>query len=252
MSVMVSAASERIAESTEHGVRRNRVISLLNKASRPLPVDVIAQYVGVHVNTARFHLEALVDAGLATRQAEVRPQPGRRRVLYSGAEAAPHHQPAEDYRLLTVILTAAIAAHYPDTGGRMYEVGKEWGHYLTTRPAPYEVVDEAEIENRILDKFESLWFSPEFGSGANPHLRVRNCPFMESAQRAPDVVCQLHCGIINGALEEMGSRRQIVEMDICIEPDLCHARLARTDSASLRRVVLNTPSMRVHADEVPV
>lgn len=225
-------------------------MAVLRKASKPLPVDVIAENVGVHVNTARFHLEALVDAGLATREAEVRSQPGRRRVLYTGKQTYQHPQPPEDYRLLTVILTAAIAAHYPDTGGRMYEVGKEWGHYLTSRPAPYEVINEVDIENRILDKFESLWFSPEFESGPDPRLRVRNCPFTESANRAPDVVCQLHCGIINGALEEMGSTRQIVEMDVCIEPDLCNGRLARIDSTPLRRVELNTPSMRVLAEQM--
>jgi len=225
-------------------------MALLKKSSRPLPVEVVAENIGVHVNTARFHLEALVEAGLATREAEVRSQPGRRRVLYAGAQTFQRPQPTEDYRLLTIILTAAIAAHYPDTGGRMYEVGKEWGHYLTSRPAPYEVLTETDIENRLLDKFESLWFSPEFESEPEPQVRVRNCPFTESARRSPDVVCQLHCGIINGALEEMGSRRQIVTMDVCLEPDLCTGRLERIDSTPLRRIELKTPSMREHASRM--
>ena len=236
--------------SGEHGARRTRVIALLRKADRPMPVETIAKHIGVHVNTARFHLEALVDAGLATRQAEVRPQPGRRRVLYTGSDVPQRPERVEDYHLLATILTAAIAAHYPDTGARMYEVGKEWGHYLTSRPAPYEVVDEADIESRILDKFESLWFSPEFALLPDPHLRIRNCPFMESAQHAPEVVCQLHCGIINGALEEMGSSRQIVEMEISSEPDVCSGRLARTDAASVRRVSLKTPSMGVRSAQM--
>jgi len=236
--ITVQSLGDGLSDSNGRGARRTMVIELLREASEPLSVEAVAQQVGVHINTARFHLEALVDAGLATRESEVRPQPGRRRVLYSGTEAAQAAEPLHAYRLLSTILTAAIAAHYPDTSVQMYQVGVKWGRYLTSRPAPYEVIDESEIPIRLLDKLDSMWFVPEYWPGPNPQLRVRKCPFMDSARHAPHVVCQLHCGIINGSLEELGSSQRVAEMEISAEGYACTGRLAPAGASPVRGVVL--------------
>jgi len=224
------------------------VMELLREATEPLSVETVAQQVGVHVNTARFHLEALVGSGLAKRESEVRSQPGRRRVLYSGAETSHVAEPLHGYRLLSTILTAAIVAHYPDASAQMYQVGVEWGRYLTNRPAPFEVVNEADIQSRILDKLESLGFVPEYSPEPEPQLRVKHCPFMDSARNAPDVVCQLHCGIINGSLEVLGCTRRIESMEINLDGYVCTGRLVEVTDAVPTQVVLSDSKASMDAE----
>jgi len=226
---------------SDHGGRRTHIIQILRDARQPMSVSDIATMVGIHVNTARFHLESLVDAGLATRAPEVRQAPGRRRILYTGTLPNQTHERAQGYRLLAEILTAAIASKYPDVGGDMHEVGAEWGRYLTTKPAPYETFDESDIADRVVDKLDALWFAPEMRREPSPEMLLHNCPFIRSAMHAPQVVCQLHAGMINGSLEELRSSYRVTEMWPQEEPHLCRARLTVTGDAPLRRVVLHAP-----------
>ena len=57
------------------GPSRARILDLLRAEELPLGVREVADRTGLHQNTARFHLDALADAGLATREA--RPGPLR-------------------------------------------------------------------------------------------------------------------------------------------------------------------------------
>jgi predicted ArsR family transcriptional regulator len=65
------------------GARRAEVIAKLQAAQEPLTVAQMAKRTGLHVNTARFHLDGLVGDGLATRTVEERATPGRPRILYT-------------------------------------------------------------------------------------------------------------------------------------------------------------------------
>jgi predicted ArsR family transcriptional regulator len=58
------------------GRSRADVLDMLRAADNPLGVRDVAQQTGLHPNTARFHLEALVEAGLAERETEDRETPG--------------------------------------------------------------------------------------------------------------------------------------------------------------------------------
>src|SRR6516162_10291049 len=60
------------------GRSRARVLELLREAAAPLGVQEVAERCGLHPNTARFHLDALVAAGLAIRGPQ--PNPGVRRL----------------------------------------------------------------------------------------------------------------------------------------------------------------------------
>jgi len=233
---------------SDHGGRRTHIIQILRDTRQPLSVSEIAEMVGVHINTARFHLESLVDAGLATRQTEVRQAPGRRRILYAGTLPNQTHERAQGYRVLSEILITAIVAKYPDVGDQMHQVGADWGRYLTTKPAPYEVFDEDQIAERVVDKLDALWFAPEMRKEADEQeMLLHNCPFIRSAMHAPQVVCQLHVGMINGSLEELRSCFRITEMWPQEEPHLCRGRLEKTGDAPLERVVLHPPSDETRA-----
>ncbi len=78
----------------------------------PLGVQDIATRTGLHPNTARFHLDGLVDDGYAERATEDRDQPGRPRAVY---RAVAGHAAAgrRSYRLLAEILTTLVADRVP-------------------------------------------------------------------------------------------------------------------------------------------
>jgi len=227
---------------SEHSGRRTHIIQMLREATEPLSVEAVAQTAGIHINTARFHLESLVDAGLATRETEVRSQPGRRRVLYSGTLPSQTHERAHGFRLLATILTSTIANLYPNAGEDMYQVGRKWGRYLTSRPAPFETFNEEEIDKRVVDKLDALWFAPELRSDGDQRMMLfHNCPFAESSQQFPEVVCQLQAGMINGSLEELGSQQRIISLEPQVSHHLCRANLGDAPAGDVRHVPLVLP-----------
>src|SRR5215831_4152549 len=82
------------------GRSRGRVLELLREAAAPLGVREVAERCGLHPNTARFHLDALVAAGLATRDRGPPPNPGVGRPGHPGHPGRPGRpgRPATGYR----------------------------------------------------------------------------------------------------------------------------------------------------------
>jgi len=200
---------------SDHGGRRTHVIQLLRDSKAPVSVQDIAREVGIHQNTARFHLEALVDAGLAERTQQTRTTPGRPKVLYRGTLPNQTHERAQAYRLLAESLTTAVALNVPEAGALTYTVGRTWGQNLTESPEPGEPYSEDEISARLVSKLDALWFAPTPRGEPSAHvaapgkgmdaLVLNNCPFVATARTTPQVVCSLHAGFINGTLAELGS-----------------------------------------------
>ena len=103
-------------DSTPLGRSRADVLDLLRASGGPLGVREIAQRMGLHPNTARFHLEALVGGGLAVRESEDRQTPGWPRIGYRAVPDSPGGR--RRYRLLAEMLTSLIAATMPEPGPR--------------------------------------------------------------------------------------------------------------------------------------
>lgn len=241
------------------GESRSRVLDLLRAAGRPLGVQEIAERTGLHSNTARFHLDGLVEAGLAERASEGGGQPGRPRVVYRARPAAASAD-RRSYRLLAEILTTLVAQHIPRPQRAAAEAGRAWGGYLTERPAPFEQLDPGQAVDRLVDVLGEIGFDPELepagrtgdqareqnqdpnkgesqdrrpdragdqGSDVSgARIRLRHCPFREVAERHQDVVCSLHLGLMQGALAELHTPVAADRLDPFVEPELCIAHLA--------------------------
>jgi predicted ArsR family transcriptional regulator len=223
--------------------RRTHIIQILRDAPEPLSVQEIANAVGIHANTARFHLKSLVDAGLATRETVAGDKPGRPRVVYIGTLPNQTHERAQGYRLLSQMLTNVIAHHQAMSPETMHEVGEEWGRYLTRRPAPFEHIPEEDIYQRVVDKLDALWFAPELPpqTPGVPErcLLFHNCPFIATAVTAPDIVCQLHAGMVNGSLAELNSGYRVARIVPQVEPHLCQAYLDSADQQNPPHVIVD-------------
>lgn len=218
------------------GQSRARVLDLLRDAGSPLGVQEIADRTGLHANTARFHLDALVDAGLAGREPRARAAPGRPSMAYravdGGGVTGRRH-----YRLLAEMLTSLIAGVMPDPGEAAAEAGREWGRYLTEEPAPFQKVDAGEAVRRLTATLEEIGFAPEAAAdGTQYRLGLRQCPFREVAENHQDVVCALHLGLMQGALARMRAPVTADRLQPFAEPGLCIAHVkARPEPARRRK-----------------
>jgi predicted ArsR family transcriptional regulator len=199
-------------------VSRRRLLEVLQSADEPMDVAALAQAVGLHVTTARFHLDVLERAGLVRRTVERGGRPGRPRQLY-GVVARP--EAGEGHRQLAGVLVGALAAD-PDIGRRWAEqAGRRWA----TEALP--VGDGLSWEDgmqQVGELFTRLGFSPQVVDGDQQrHLELHSCPFRDLARTYPHIVCTAHLGLLRGALDqlrlpvaEQAALRPFVEPDLCI------------------------------------
>lgn len=226
------------------GESRGRVLDVLRAAGEPRGVQEVAEQVGLHPNTARFHLDGLVDAGLVERRAEERSEPGRPRMVYA-ATATDVSSGQRSYRLLAEMLTSLVADTVPEPGRAAEIAGQAWGRYLAERPAPSQRVDAAEAVRRLSAVLADAGFAPDTvdnpAEGAQRRvIPLRHCPFREVAERHQDVVCSLHLGLMRGVLAEVRAPLQADRLEPFVAPSLCLAHLAPvprrpTDTAGARR-----------------
>ncbi|WP_344655861.1 helix-turn-helix transcriptional regulator [Catenulispora subtropica] len=215
------------------GESRARVLELLRTAAQPLGVQDIAEQTGLHPNTARFHLDGLVEDGYAQRDTEDRDQPGRPRTVY---QAVPGDAAAglRSYRLLAEILTTLVAENVPRPEQLAREAGHAWGGYLTERPAPYERLNPPAATRRLVGILSEIGFAPQAqarddqspGDADGVRIELRHCPFREVAEHHRNVVCSLHLGLMQGALDVMRAPLQADRLDPFVEPSLCMAHLS--------------------------
>src|SRR5690625_5003966 len=159
------------------GETRTRMLQLLRAADTPLSAHAVAARTSLHPNTARFHLDGLVEAGLAERGRAEANRPGRPRVLYqaTAAEEAVGHR---SERLLAVMLTGLITDMVEQPARSAVQAGKAWGRYLVDRPAPSQHVDASDAVDRLTRMLNEVGFSTDaVTEPETPVLALRNCPF---------------------------------------------------------------------------
>jgi predicted ArsR family transcriptional regulator len=212
--------------------RRRAVLDVLRNADAPLGVNNVAEAVGVHPNTVRFHLEALVTQGAVGRTLEASTGPGRPRTVY-----APHRGMnrggKRGYQLLARILLSQLALEETDTETAV-EAGRAWGRHLMPPAPPFHTVTEREAIDRLTELLADLGFDPQ--TGGNPgeapdRIRLRHCPFLELAEEYGQIVCPLHLGLMKGALAQLGAPVDATRLQPFAEPDVCLAHLAPTRAA---------------------
>lgn len=204
--------------------RRAEVLRVLRDADRPMGIPEIAERLGVHVNTARFHLETLVGNGQAERTTGDRGGPGRPPLMFQAVRRMDPLGPRH-YRLLAEILTANLAAT-PNPTAQATTAGRQWGR---TQPPSLAAPPEAgESVGMLIEMLDELGFAPQQlpGDGAL-RLGLRQCPFLELAEDRSDIVCAIHLGLMQGAMESWQSPLTVDTLRPFAQPDLCIAHLAR-------------------------
>jgi predicted ArsR family transcriptional regulator len=217
--------------------QRRRVFDALSAEARP--VSAVAEILGLHVNTAREHLDGLVESGLVHRS-RLAPK-GRGRPGWGYAVRVGASSPAiGEYAALAGVLADHVAAQGGDVSGNMRELGRGWGAALVgsrkgspaeptqaagsaTGPAEGDAQHtRAQAETEVIRLLADLGFDPEQGPRST---RLRQCPMLAVAREHPEVVCSVHQGLVEGAMEASGASADGVELEAFAEVGACRLTL---------------------------
>jgi predicted ArsR family transcriptional regulator len=218
MSIVVRAAKESLG-------RRGDVVRVLRAVHSPMSIATIADTLDVHPNTVRFHLDTLVSTGRVEQVAGDRKGPGRPALMFRAT------QRMDPGGLRRYQLLAEILAGNPDADARAVAAGREWGRQL--KPPPGSIagapVAEESIEH-LVDLLDELGFAPE--RRGDEQVGLRHCPFLELVESQKAVICPIHLGVMQGALETWEAPVTVDRLDAFVEPDLCLAQLSRRVTAT--------------------
>ena len=212
---------------------RARILAILHEADDPLDVRDLAERVGLHPNTARAHLRILVEVGLVASRAEERVVPGRPRIVYEAVPGADTPSNSGGYQLLARILASYLAGTEVDPAVQAEQAGRAWGRFLVEEPAPLTRISADEAVSRVVRLLDELDFRPQPQvDSEGVKIVMRRCPFGDVAASYEQVVCQVHLGLVRGALEEVGVSVGADWLKPHVEPHVCVVHLVdRTDAA---------------------
>ena len=209
---------------------------MLAEKTRPVTTAELVAEVGFHANTVRAHLLELVEAGLVTVRSVAPAGRGRPAHVYSITEegrAVPRvNDPAfAEYRGLTTAFATYLAASTEDPAEEARQIGRAWGRQLADE-APDPVSGPVrETQEVVVPLLARLGFTPvpPSGSPAVEGIALRTCPLLELAQEMPEVICRVHQGLVEGALEQTGASATEADLRPFSEPGACRLYLRETD-----------------------
>lgn len=204
--------------------RRAQVLATLRGAPGPLSINALAERLGVHANTVRFHLDGLVADGRVEQLPGDIGGPGRPANLFRARREMDRNGPS-NYRLLARMMTSRLAATERRPTAAAADLGRTWGPSLIGDDSP--AATRTVALTRLTNMLDDLGFMPE---QSNPSLtkqiRLRHCPFLELVDEHADIVCALHLGLMQGALSGINAPVTVDHLDRFVEPDLCIAHVA--------------------------
>jgi predicted ArsR family transcriptional regulator len=204
---------------------RARILEQLQSSSAGTKVEALATRLGLHTNTVREHLDALVERGLARR--ELAPAVGRGRPAWSYAAATGQPEPdprVRDYVGLASALARQIARTSADLEADVLSAGDEWGRALSAGRTARTAV---RARRTVVAVLSELGFDPESDPRASS-VRLRRCPLLDSARAQPEVICRVHLGIVRGVLGALGADPEGATLVPFAEPGACRLDLTST------------------------
>jgi predicted ArsR family transcriptional regulator len=207
--------------------RRDVILELLRASAKPRGISSLADELGVHPNTVRFHIDALMRAGRVEQEQVLGDTIGLGRppALFRASHRMDPAGPT-NYRLLAGILTDYVAGSR-DPARIATELGRSMSSSLVDSSAHRRASSKTQAVTELVEILADVGFKPEPAAGRRMReIRLRHCPFQSLAERHGEVICSLHLGLMQGALKAMRAPVTVDRLDPFVEPDLCVARLA--------------------------
>jgi predicted ArsR family transcriptional regulator len=207
-----------------HSASRERLLRLLEVQRAPASLSALVLATGLHENTVRGHLESLHRDGFVTRRRAATSGRGRPAWLWQ----AVRRDASTPYAPLAGVLAATVMRTSADPVGDAHEAGRQWGRELMAVEADDderpESTDAAAARSAVVDLMREQGFAPE-PQGDGQTVLLRRCPLIEAAARNPEVVCAVHLGMVDGALQSLGADDAVATLEPFTGPGECTLRV---------------------------
>lgn len=209
----MSVVSELTAASALHEAvaglspAQRTTLLTLSHHKEPVTVGVLSEELGLHPNSVRETLDALVAEDLIARTPIRRKTRGRPSWGY--VSLAPANQEFANDQLVELlhVCTEMIRSLPMESAETVRRIGTQWGERLLAQTeigqdfsAPTEDADAADLMPDLLAKFRNYFTS--IGNSAlismdKPNtLTLHSCPFVDSNGRIDPLVCEMHRGLL--------------------------------------------------------
>ncbi len=196
----------------------------LRNQPEPLTLASLVTATGLHENTLREHLTALVRRGMVRRRRADPTGRGRPAWLYELID----EEPAPEYAGLAAALAAVLARTHDDPGAAGIAAGEDWGRELAGERGAVALPPTA-ARGQVVGLLDDLGFAPVAAPDRPSEIRLTRCPLLEAAYRHPEVVCAVHLGIVRGALTGYGADPTGSALVPFAEPGACRLVLPPVD-----------------------
>ncbi|NLG44968.1 hypothetical protein [Gordonia sp. (in: high G+C Gram-positive bacteria)] len=198
---------------TTTGRQRDRVRSLLAEADGPIDAQAVSAALGVHVTTARFHLNNLVDEGSAETVPLAPEGVGRPRVGYRIVVAPPIDE-------LLLMLIAKMGSTPEVREHLAAEAGREWAaRHGVAEADPQEMLvpDPVVIVETILTRL-GFRITDVMSAFGRHEINLCGCPLQHIGDELPEVARGVVRGIVEQALAA-GYQRLGGAYSVTVRPD---------------------------------
>lgn len=199
-------------------VSRSRLLTVLRASDRPMGIAELAAAVGLHPNTTREHLDQLVRVGIVRRETAPAAGRGRPGLRYSAVPDEAVADRSAPYRSLAAVLAAELADR-SDTADASIGAGERWGRTAVQATSG----ERSAAVDVLVGLLDEIGFEPERTSDGE--IRLRPCPFGSLARERGEVVCNVHLGLMRGALRELDAPVDAIGLVPFVEPNLCLAHI---------------------------
>lgn len=199
----------------------------LARSPMPLSTAEVAEALGLHVNTVRPQMERMREVGLLEVSADHRGAPGRPQHRYEVAADAPSlGLEPPTFPLLARMLVGAATRAGAGAGDALaagYEQGIEEAE---ARGAELARRRDVTCSDATVGMLARLGFDPEAieGDDGTTTVAFTRCPFQAFAEEQPELVCNLHRGLVEGFVDARGGR--VVAFCSLVDRDPCRVQLA--------------------------
>lgn len=208
---------------------QSTVLRALEAEASPVTLSSLCAATSLHPNTVREHLEALEQTGLVRRSKA--PTRGRGRPAWEYSLVAGGEDPVvAEYAGLAATLAAALSRLSRHPGRDAVDAGRTWGAQLAAGTTAPDGSGAVARRRAVVALLERLRFSPTTGPRATT-VRLTSCPLLGVAEQYPDVVCGIHRGLVEGALDRWGDSTTDVALRPFAEPGACLLTMTPAGSA---------------------
>jgi len=207
------------------------------RSSVPLSTTNVAEALDLHPNTVRPHLERMREVGLLQVETESRGEVGRPQHRYSLAPDAPTLGFEPPAMPLMARMLLGVASASGASRDEAVEIGRAQGRAAAAAVEAAAVVAELDDPDdraavciaALVDELARVGFDPavaESGDGSSGVvIGFTRCPFAELAEAAPELVCNLHRGLVEGFVDAVGAAAEVAQFGTLVDRAPCQVAL---------------------------